>query len=240
MLSLAHTGWSQFSLWLWWHILNISIRQIQFNCSDSDVTYLKWPNYYFKLILHCIKWLWVFLLFPALFSSLVELSRISISGQEWGRPRCCLLCSAFSLQNLQEAKAVCLQGFLLHIILCGFPMENIWLEGMSCVEPLECEEFGNQFFLHNSILTLQKNSDRKKALCHIPSLLSPLFTIYWGRLWQPYALLKVILVWQKDGRRGKNRWERKGVSGHTKGNLLLDSSRKKKREQSKGWQFHPI
>lgn len=33
---------------------------------------------------------------------------------------------------------------------------------------------------------------------------------------------------------GKNRQERKGASGHTKGNLLLDSSRKKQREQIKG------
>lgn len=94
----------------------------------------------------------------------VELSKISISGQEWGRPRNCLFCSAFSLQNLQEAKAVCLQGFLLHIILCGFPMENIWLEGMSCVEPLECEEFGNQIFLHSSVLFKRKATERKGSL----------------------------------------------------------------------------
>lgn len=102
-----------------------------------------------------------------------------MSRQEWGRPRSSLLCSAFSLQNLQEAKAVSLQGFLLHIMWCGFPVENIWLEGMSCIEPLEYEEFGNLFFLHSSVLTLQKKSNRKERL----------FVISWG-----YYLLYLLFT----------------------------------------------
>lgn len=165
------------ALWLWWHIPNISIRQIQFHCSSSDVTYLKWLSYYFKLILHCRKWMCTFLLFLAPFSTLVELSKISISRQEWGKPGNCLLCLAYSLQNLQEAKAVCLQGFLLHIILCGFPMENIWLEGMPCVEPLECEEFEKLFFLHSSIPPKRKEQKWKALVMScVYYLLYSLFT----------------------------------------------------------------
>lgn len=86
-----------------------------------------------------------------------------------------------------EANTVCLQDFLLHIMLCGFPMENIWLERRNwtgcrifCVKPPECKEFGSLVCSHSSMFTFQKESIRKERLFVMSwgyYLLYPLFTV---------------------------------------------------------------